>query len=166
MFKIPKNLFWFLVFISIGSFAQNQTVRVEINPLEVSIDGQISIHVFIIGNQYEVGEFPDIKGFKKGNKSIKHAKVVFNKKKEDQHQVSQNYIEKNLDNNEVIGIYYQEGMDIEAQILSQDLSYTYSVSFIPSDIPWSSRWDTYLYREKGEVHWLSIINSFAMVIFL
>ncbi|MCP9767350.1 hypothetical protein EGI22_05470 [Lacihabitans sp. LS3-19] len=92
MFKIPKNLFWFLIFISIGGFAQNQTVRVEINPLEVIVDGQISIHIYILGNQYEVGEFPDIKGFKKGNKSVKHAKVVLNKKKQDQHQVSQNYI--------------------------------------------------------------------------
>ena len=92
MFQIPKFLFWFIIFISAHGFAQNQAVRVEVNPLEVSVDGQVGLHVFIIGSDYEVGDFPDIKGFKKGNKSVKHAKVVLNKKKQDQHQVSQYYI--------------------------------------------------------------------------
>jgi hypothetical protein len=42
------------------------------------------------------------------------------------------------------------------------------VIFEQSDITYGSRWDYYLYlhTDKNEVHWLSIINSFAMVIFL
>ena len=81
-------------------------------------------------------------------------------------QSFEKYTEKNLDNSEIIGIYYTKGLEIEAQPLTNNIRFSYSVSFIPSKIPWTSRWDTYLYKEKGEVHWLSIINSFGMVIFL
>lgn len=53
--------------------------------------------------------------------------------------------------------------------LGESISYSYSVSFEESDVHWTSRWD-YYFRSGGsnenEVHWLSIINSFAMVLFL
>jgi len=54
------------------------------------------------------------------------------------------------------------------QVLERDLTFTYSVNFEESPVKWASRWDVYLYFGKGnaEVHWLSIINSFAMVLFL
>lgn len=57
---------------------------------------------------------------------------------------------------------------LEPQVLDSRVMYTYSVAFEESDIKWASRWDIYLYMEgdSNEVHWLSIINSFAMVIFL
>lgn len=45
--------------------------------------------------------------------------------------------------------------------------YSYSVTFEESDTAWANRWDVYLYSgSEGEVHWISIINSFAMVLFL
>ncbi|CAG9319570.1 unnamed protein product [Blepharisma stoltei] len=49
-----------------------------------------------------------------------------------------------------------------------NITFTYSVIFEESDVKWADRWDYYLYMtgESGEVHWLSIINSFAMVLFL
>ena len=54
-------------------------------------------------------------------------------------------------------------------VLDQAMSYSYSVSFEESEVHWTSRWD-YYFRSGGssenEVHWLSIINSFAMVLFL
>lgn len=49
---------------------------------------------------------------------------------------------------------------------SPNVKWSYSVTFEESDTKWASRWDVYLYTEGGEVHWLSILNSFGMVIFL
>lgn len=63
----------------------------------------------------------------------------------------------------------QRFTNFEPMELEQHINYTYSVSFEESDTPWASRWDHYLYnggKESGEVHWLSIVNSFAMVLFL
>jgi transmembrane 9 superfamily protein 2/4 len=56
----------------------------------------------------------------------------------------------------------------ESQELSKEISFTYSVFFERSTIKWASRWDMYLYGagKKSDVHWLSIINSFSLVLFL
>lgn len=51
--------------------------------------------------------------------------------------------------------------------LSNTTMYTYSVVFERSEVKWASRWDFYMYLGRdSDVHWLSIINSFAMVLFL
>ena len=54
------------------------------------------------------------------------------------------------------------------QEINHTTTFTYSVIFEESDVTWASRWDHYLYLEtdNSDVHWLSIINSFAMVLFL
>ncbi|KJE95849.1 EMP/nonaspanin domain family protein [Capsaspora owczarzaki ATCC 30864] len=44
--------------------------------------------------------------------------------------------------------------------------WTYSVTFIKSDTPWMSRWDTYLQMSDAQIHWYSIANSIAIVVFL
>jgi transmembrane 9 superfamily protein 2/4 len=44
--------------------------------------------------------------------------------------------------------------------------YTYDVVWIYSDIRWASRWDNYLKMEGGQIHWLSILNSAMIVLFL
>jgi len=49
---------------------------------------------------------------------------------------------------------------------TQDIVWSYSVQWEPSDIAWASRWDTYLKMEDVEIHWFSIINSLVTVIFL
>ena len=58
--------------------------------------------------------------------------------------------------------------EFEPQELSKEILYTYSSIFEESSIKWASRWDMYLYGagKKSDVHWLSIINSFALVLFL
>lgn len=53
-----------------------------------------------------------------------------------------------------------------AQGLDTNVTFTYSVAFEKSNVKWASRWDIYLYKAGGDVHWLSIINSFALVLFL
>ncbi len=43
---------------------------------------------------------------------------------------------------------------------------TYEIIWQPSDIPWASRWDTYLKMNDVKIHWFSIINSLVVVFFL
>ena len=44
--------------------------------------------------------------------------------------------------------------------------YTYSVGFIPTNIPWGLRWDAYLHVFDPKIHWFSLINSLVIVGFL
>eukprot|EP01134_Creolimax_fragrantissima_P002551 CFRG2551T1 len=44
--------------------------------------------------------------------------------------------------------------------------WTYSVEWMKSDIPWASRWDLYLSMSDTKVHWLSMLNSLLIVLFL
>jgi hypothetical protein len=43
---------------------------------------------------------------------------------------------------------------------------SYEVVWQQSDIPWASRWDTYLKMNDVKIHWFSIINSLVVVFFL
>lgn len=47
-----------------------------------------------------------------------------------------------------------------------DIWYTYDVVWVYSDVRWASRWDNYLKMEGGQIHWLSILNSVMIVLFL
>lgn len=47
-----------------------------------------------------------------------------------------------------------------------DIWYTYDVVWVESAVRWASRWDNYLKMEGGEIHWLSILNSVMIVLFL
>lgn len=48
------------------------------------------------------------------------------------------------------------------------LDFTYSINWLPSDIPFSQRFERYLDYNffEHQIHWFSIFNSFMMVIFL
>jgi transmembrane 9 superfamily protein 2/4 len=46
------------------------------------------------------------------------------------------------------------------------IMYTYDVTWIPSEVRWASRWDTYLKMHEGQIHWFSIVNSLMIVLFL
>ena len=46
------------------------------------------------------------------------------------------------------------------------VTFTYDVVWSPSDVRWSSRWDSYLKMGEGKIHWFSIINSLMVVLFL
>jgi transmembrane 9 superfamily protein 2/4 len=47
-----------------------------------------------------------------------------------------------------------------------EIWYTYDVLWVYSDVRWASRWDKYLQMEGGQIHWLSIMNSAMIVLFL
>ncbi|EJD03325.1 Nonaspanin [Fomitiporia mediterranea MF3/22] len=44
--------------------------------------------------------------------------------------------------------------------------YTYRVFWTESDTPWATRWDNYLHIFDPKIHWFSLINSLAIVVFL
>lgn len=44
--------------------------------------------------------------------------------------------------------------------------FTYRVIWQESDTPWATRWDNYLHIFDPRIHWFSLINSFAIVVFL
>jgi transmembrane 9 superfamily protein 2/4 len=51
----------------------------------------------------------------------------------------------------------------------EKVMYTYDVTWVKSDIAWSSRWDIYLNENhmiSAQIHWYSITNSILVVIFL
>ena len=51
---------------------------------------------------------------------------------------------------------------------AKEVTYSYSVTWVESDVEWSTRWDVYLKSTKAEarVHWFSIINSLLVVLLL
>lgn len=46
------------------------------------------------------------------------------------------------------------------------ITMTYEIVWEPSDIPWASRWDSYLKMSDVQIHWFSIINSLIVIFFL
>merc|ERR1712100_600876 len=48
----------------------------------------------------------------------------------------------------------------------KDIWYTYDILWVPSAVRWSTRWDNYLKMDGGQIHWLSILNSVMIVLFL
>lgn len=48
----------------------------------------------------------------------------------------------------------------------EQITFSYDVSFVKSDIRWPSRWDAYLKMEGARVHWFSILNSLMVIAFL
>merc|ERR1719359_137547 len=52
----------------------------------------------------------------------------------------------------------------------KEITFTYDIMWVPSDIRWASRWDNYLkrgFQDGGQqIHWLSILNSVMIVLFL
>ena len=91
MLRAIKYCYFLLIFSFCGVYAQNSAPRVEITPDEILADGKLEVRLFVIGTPYSVGDFPEIEGFKKENRTIKHSQIRINKKKEDQHQISQYY---------------------------------------------------------------------------
>ncbi|KAJ8076488.1 Transmembrane 9 super member 2 [Marasmius tenuissimus] len=49
---------------------------------------------------------------------------------------------------------------------SQNIRYTYRVTWNESDTPWATRWDNYLHIFDPRIHWFSLVNSIVIVVFL
>ncbi|WWC93097.1 uncharacterized protein L201_008062 [Kwoniella dendrophila CBS 6074] len=53
-----------------------------------------------------------------------------------------------------------------SEATNNEFYYTYSISYIKSDITWGLRWDAYLHVFDPKIHWFSLINSLVIVGFL
>ncbi len=86
-------LILFFTFLK-NSKAQNYSVKIEIGPDEVVFqEGNLIIKVIILNSdQYNIADFPDFRGFKKGSNIVNHNMVLINKKRVNQHIISQAYI--------------------------------------------------------------------------
>jgi len=49
---------------------------------------------------------------------------------------------------------------------ASEITYTYDVRFVYSEVEWATRWDNYLHVYDPKIHWFSLINSFVIVVFL
>lgn len=47
-----------------------------------------------------------------------------------------------------------------------EVTFTYSVFWMPSTTAWATRWDKYLHVFDPKIHWFSLINSAVIVVFL
>jgi transmembrane 9 superfamily protein 2/4 len=56
--------------------------------------------------------------------------------------------------------------DPQELVADEELIFSYDIKFLPSDVKWASRWDTYLLMGDDQIHWFSIINSLMIVLFL
>lgn len=45
----------------------------------------------------------------------------------------------------------------------EQITFSYDVTFVKSDIRWPSRWDAYLKMEGARVHWFSILSSLMVI---
>lgn len=48
----------------------------------------------------------------------------------------------------------------------EEVVFTHDFLYVPSEIRWASRWDTYLLMTDVQIHWFSIVNSLVIVLFL
>ena len=58
--------------------------------------------------------------------------------------------------------------DVSPQVVEngEEIVYTYDVLFKESTIKWASRWDMYLRMPDQQIHWLSVVNSLLILLFL
>ncbi|KAI8052467.1 putative endosomal integral membrane protein [Syncephalis plumigaleata] len=59
-----------------------------------------------------------------------------------------------------------EPLVLDEQHGNSGIVYTYDVSWEASDIPWGTRWDSYLHVFDPSIHWFSLTISAVVVIFL
>jgi len=60
-------------------------------------------------------------------------------------------------------------LTIPVPLQTLNVTWTYDVSWEPSEVRWASRWDIYLSmgnRTSAQIHWFSILNSTIIVLFL
>mmetsp|Transcript_154482 Transcript_154482/g.494122 ORF Transcript_154482/g.494122 Transcript_154482/m.494122 type:complete len:622 (+) Transcript_154482:54-1919(+) len=54
-------------------------------------------------------------------------------------------------------------LDLDKQ---DEILYSYDVRWTYSEVPWASRWDSYLKMTGGQIHWFAILNSLLILVFL
>ncbi|KAL3315908.1 Transmembrane 9 superfamily member 4 [Cichlidogyrus casuarinus] len=60
----------------------------------------------------------------------------------------------------------KRGTGQKQELKSDYVLFTYEVVWAESEIKWASRWDIFLSSENTQIHWLSILNSLLIIVFL
>ena len=55
---------------------------------------------------------------------------------------------------------------IEVTRDTSSILFTYDIKWERSDIPWASRWDSYMKVKENRIHWFSIVNSLVVLFLL
>lgn len=85
-------LFALLCLIQTGYCQNNAEISIQFKNKTVELPADFELVVEISNDkQYDVGDFPEVKGLKKGNRTIKHSQVRKNNKSVSVHQISQFY---------------------------------------------------------------------------
>ncbi|KAL0246404.1 hypothetical protein GEMRC1_007616 [Eukaryota sp. GEM-RC1] len=68
-------------------------------------------------------------------------------------------------------VEYDESLVSQPMVLKEgkttnQVYWTYETRFIPSNIPWKSRWDNYFFQAHREFQWFSVIHALLIVAFL
>ena len=75
-----------------------------------------------------------------------------------------------IKNDETCSYQTDKKIKSSAQMINENeentVHMTYEVEWQASEIPWASRWDSYLKMSDVKIHWFSIINSLVVVFFL
>ena len=60
-----------------------------------------------------------------------------------------------------------EGNRLQRITKGEAMNFTYDIVYVPSEITWSTRWESYLTMPTSkDVHWFSIVNSLMVLLFL
>lgn len=65
-----------------------------------------------------------------------------------------------------VGIRNQREILLPSETKVLNIDFTYSVNWIPTNVPYNSRYKNYITFFEHKIHWFSIFNSFMMVLFL
>lgn len=60
----------------------------------------------------------------------------------------------------------ESGEHQEVKKGDNEIVWSFSVKWEESEIPWASRWDTYLSMKDVQIHWFSILNSIVVIVCL
>lgn len=85
---------WFLIFIlffPLTTWAQFPNPKIEVGPGRISMNDQLKITVTVYGPSYTLDDFPEIGGFEKGNRTVKHGETQIDGKKVETHSIIKFY---------------------------------------------------------------------------
>lgn len=88
---MSKRLILLFLFFPLLGVAQLPVPKIEIGPERISMNEELRITVTIYGPSYELDDFPEIGGFERGSRTIKHSEIRVDGKSVETHIITKNY---------------------------------------------------------------------------
>jgi hypothetical protein len=92
--KVHISLVIALMTLPLWGWSQQTEATISYGNTTVELDEKFTIKIVIRAKDYDVSDFPEIKGFTKGGRSVAHASFRKNGSKGIEHTITQNYIPK------------------------------------------------------------------------